>query len=154
MRALATLCVCGSSLLFLSTAPRPEIMEFQSLSPIIVVDTIEPCVPFWSALGFTAIAEVPHGDALGFIMLQRDNATVMYQSFASAEADIPGVVQRPLRSTTALYLRIKGFEEVLGKLGAAPVVVPERTTFYGAREIFVTAPCGTTVGFAEMSDQE
>jgi hypothetical protein len=29
------------------------------------------------------------------------------------------------------------------------VVVPRRTTFYGAEEIFVRAPCGTVVGFAQ-----
>jgi len=28
----------------------------------------------------------------------------------------------------------------------------ERMTFYGASEIFVRAPCGTVVGFAEMQE--
>jgi len=27
-------------------------MNFQSLSPVLIVDAIEPCLPFWMALGF------------------------------------------------------------------------------------------------------
>ncbi len=34
------------------------------------------------------------------------------------------------------------------QLEGIEVVVPRRTTFYGADEIFVRAPCGTLVGFA------
>jgi len=37
-------------------------------------------------------------------------------------------------------------------LEAGDVVVPERKTFYGAREIVVRAPCGTLVTFAEFEE--
>jgi len=83
-------------------------------------------------------------------MLQRDNAPVMYQSFASIEADIPGMIDPAKGSVTTIYLRLTGLDEIKAQLLAGDVVQEERLTFYGAREIFVRAPCGTTVGFSEM----
>ncbi len=142
----------GLSVAFTIDRPKAPAMEFEALTPIIFVDEIEPCIPFWTDLGFANIGEVPHDDKLGFVMLQKDGAMVMSQSYASAMADVPEVVQRPLRSTTALYVRMTGFEELLQQLATAEVVIGERTTFYGAREIFVRAPCETVVGFAEMQE--
>jgi hypothetical protein len=127
-------------------------MEIEALTPIIFVDEIEPCLSFWADLGFANVGEVEHEGKLGFVMLQRDNAPVMYQSFASIEADIPGLIDRVKGSVTTIYLRLTGLDEVKEQLLAGDVLQPERLTFYGAREIFVRAPCGTTVGFSEMQE--
>jgi len=45
-------------------------------TPIISVDEIEPCVLFWTSLGFTVTAEVPHDDKLGFVMLNSGRKAV------------------------------------------------------------------------------
>jgi len=34
----------------------------QSLTPILLVDAIEPCLDFWMRLGFQVTIEVPEGD--------------------------------------------------------------------------------------------
>ena len=45
-------------------------VHVKKLTPILTVESIEPCLPFWmDALGFTKTVEVPHGDALGFVIL-------------------------------------------------------------------------------------
>ncbi len=152
MRTAVLLTVVMGVVAFSTPPQATPSMEIETLSPIIFVDEIEPCVSFWTAIGFENAGEAPHQDKIGFIMLQKDDVSVMYQSFASAEADIPGLVERPLRTTTAVYLRIKGFDDLLPKLEGVDVVQEERMTFYGAREIFVRAPCGTVVGFAEMQE--
>ena len=60
--------------------------------PIIAVDAIEPCLPFWTdRLGFALTVQVPHEDRLGFVILVKDGFEVMYQSRASLDADVPGV---------------------------------------------------------------
>ena len=42
------------------------------LTPILVVDEIEPCIPFWTErLGFQKTTEVPHEGELGFVILER-----------------------------------------------------------------------------------
>lgn len=125
----------------------------KKLSPVIFVEDVEPCVAFWvDRLGFTLAVEVPHGDRLGFAAVESGPVEIMYQSRASIAADIPALAAGPLsRSGSALFVEVERLDAVLPRLAGAEVVVPERTTFYGAREIFVRAPCGTVVGFAEMA---
>jgi len=68
------------------------------LTPNLIVDAIEPCLPFWvSRLGFEKTVDL-----------------------------------EPIRAALAGW----------------PLVVPERTTFYGAHEIIVADPAGNHVFFA------
>jgi hypothetical protein len=61
----------------------------KKLSPVIMVDAIESCVPFWERLGFTKTAEVPEGDRLGFVILAKDTVEVMYQTHESVRRTPP-----------------------------------------------------------------
>ncbi|HSG49304.1 MAG TPA: hypothetical protein VLA43_15895, partial [Longimicrobiales bacterium] len=57
-------------------------------TPIMTVEAVEPCLPFWTNLGFEITATVPHGDAMGFAMLNKGNVELMYQSAASVAGDL------------------------------------------------------------------
>jgi hypothetical protein len=125
----------------------------KKLSPVIFVEAIEPCLGFWvDRLGFTKTIEVPHGEALGFAAVESGAVEVMYQSRASLEDDVPALAEGPFARSGALFIEIESLEAILPKLEGVEVVVPERMTSYGAREIFVRAPCGTVVGLAEMTE--
>lgn len=39
------------------------------VTPVLIVPAIEPVLPLWESIGFARTAEVPHGDALGFVIL-------------------------------------------------------------------------------------
>lgn len=66
----------------------------KKLTPILYVDAIEPCLPFWTErLGFTKTVEVPHDGKIGFVILTRDGLELMYQTWASAAADIAGATK-------------------------------------------------------------
>lgn len=133
-------------------------------TPIMTVDAIEPCLPFWAdRLGFEITATVPHGDAIGFAMLQKGAVELMFQSRASVEDDLgasgaaagfPDLAQRMAGSMTTLFIEVDDLDPVVAALEGAQVVVPRRQTFYGMDEIFVMAPCGTLVGFAARVAQE
>ncbi len=42
------------------------------ITPVLFVNTIEPVIPFWvGRLGFEKTVEVPNGDGLAFIILQK-----------------------------------------------------------------------------------
>jgi hypothetical protein len=134
--------------------PEPQMKK---ATPIMTVEAVEPCLPFWTDLGFEITATVPHGDALGFAMLNKGNVELMYQSLASVAEDLgpageatghPGLPQQLAGSTTTLFIEVETLDPVVAALAAADVVVPRRQTFYGMDEIFVRAPCGTLVGFA------
>lgn len=120
----------------------------QQITPILTVETIEPSLPFWERLGFEAVATVPHGDHLGFAMLSDGTSTVMYQTAASVRDDL-GDRAQGLGEAAILYLSVGSLADVEPRISEAEVVVPKRTTDYGATEIFVREPGGHLVGFAE-----
>ncbi len=121
----------------------------KSLVPVLPVERIEPCLPFWEKLGFERVDEVPHGEELGFVILARDQVQVMYQSRASLREDLPVLAAGDFRSATILYLKVSDLDPLLPALEGAEVVVPLRETFYGAREIFVREPGGSVVAFTQ-----
>jgi uncharacterized glyoxalase superfamily protein PhnB len=129
------------------------------MTPLITVEAIEPCLPFWTErLGFEVTVTVPHGDAIGFAILVRDGTELMYQTRASVEADLeasgapPGLAREMAAGTCTLYASVESLDEVIAALGDAEVLVPRRKTFYGADEVFVRAPCGTVVGLAAHAE--
>lgn len=126
------------------------------ITPVVLVDEIEPHLPFWEALGFERMAEIPTGDALGFVGLGRGDAELMLQSRASLAADIPEIVPEELdHSGFSLFVEIDmPFEELTERIAKtdAEVIVPDRHTFYGAREIVVRSQ-GVSVVFASFEEE-
>ena len=121
----------------------------KKLTPVLVVEEIEPCLGFWTRLGFEKTVEVPEGDKLGFVILVKDAVEIMYQSRASVRKDVPALADLPSRA--ALYLEVSDLDAVEQAVKGAPVVVPRRKTFYGAEEIGVREPGGSAVTFAVPS---
>ena len=121
----------------------------QSLAPILVVGAIEPCLEFWKRIGFDVTVEVPDGDALGFVILKNGPVEVMYQTRASVAKDVPSMADFP--SSSILYIHVADIENIIASVSGAPVLVPKRTTFYGATEYTVREPGGNAIGFSEVS---
>lgn len=146
----------------LAAAVAPGSLQGQSatgnamkkLTPIIVVDAIEPCLAFWTEkLGYALTNQVPEGDRIGFAMLQAGPVEVMYQTRSGIAADVPDVAASGAGTQTLLFIEVADVHDVARRLEGVEVVVPMRETFYGATEIFVRAPCGTVVGFAQFGAQ-
>jgi uncharacterized glyoxalase superfamily protein PhnB len=118
------------------------------ITPVLIVDKIEKSLPFWvDRMGFEKTVEVPEGDRLGFVMLVREGAEVMLQTMESVRKDEPKFAPRE-GSVAALFIEVDDFEDVRKRLEGYPIVMDERTTFYGMREIGVSEPGGHTVVFA------
>ena len=113
----------------------------------LIVPSIEACLPFYALrLGFTQTVDVPHDGVLGFVILRRGEIELMLQSRASLAADVAGLDPHGFRA--ALYIEVDALATIREALAGWPLVVPERTTFYGAREIIVRDPAGNVVTFA------
>ncbi len=126
----------------------------KKLTPVIYVEEIEPCLPFWTEwLGLELAFSLPEGDKLGFAILSSGSVEVMYQSRASVAKDVPALAREPFLSRTNLYIEVESLSDYLPRLAGAEVVVPQRKTFYGADEIGVRAPCGTTVLLAQFAKE-
>ncbi len=118
------------------------------ITAVLLVDEIEKSLPFWvDRLGFQKTAEVPEGNRLGFVILVKDGADLMIQTYSSAEKDAPEALPKP-RGGAALFIVVEDFADIRKRLEGAEITVPERVTFYGMREIGVRAPGGHTVIFA------
>jgi len=124
----------------------------KKLTPVLFVAEIEPCVRFWTEqLGFQKTGEVPDGNKLAFVMLAKGNVELMYQSYASAEKDVPAMAQIVRKGPTFLYIEVDDLEAIKAAIKGAEVVMPERTTFYGAREIGIKDPAGHYLTFAQFT---
>jgi catechol 2,3-dioxygenase-like lactoylglutathione lyase family enzyme len=119
----------------------------KSIVSNLVVPSIEDCLPFYvERLGFEKTVDVPHGDKLGFVILKRGALELMLQSRASVADDIAALAGDSFRA--ALYIEVDQLAPIRKALTDWPRVVPERTTFYGAREIIVRDPAGNVVCFS------
>lgn len=118
----------------------------KKLTPNLIVDRIEDVLPFYLRVGFEKTMDLEHEGALGFVILHHGTVELMLQSRASVAADVPPLADGPHR--TMLYIEVDRLAPIREALGTTPLVVPERTTFYGAREILVKDPAGNVVAFA------
>jgi hypothetical protein len=121
---------------------------YKQLTPVLIVDAIEPVLPLWDALGFQRTAEVPHEDRLGFVILTAGPVEIMYQTRASASADIPAAAHA---GTSCLFLTVGSLDAVEPLLPPdTEVLERRRKTFYGAMETIVRDAMGNLVTFAQM----
>lgn len=125
-------------------------MIVNKVTPLLYVEEIEPCLSFWEKVGFQKTVEVPHGDRLGFAILQSGTIEIMYQTRASVAEDIPSLASSPMRGSF-LFVEVPDLDAVERALSGAEKVVPRRKTFYGADEIIVREPAGNTVTFAQFA---
>ena len=121
----------------------------KKLTPVLIVDAIEPVLPLWEALGYTRTAEVPHGDRLGFVILQNGATELMYQTFDSVRADEPKVGDQFGRS--GLFIEVEDLNAISSRVPqGTDVVVERRKTFYGSTEMILRDRVGNVVVLAEM----
>ena len=118
------------------------------VTPVRIVDRIEPCLPFWcEGLGYQQRAAVPHEGALGFVLLENAAGEIMLQTKDSLAADMARVAK--VEPHTVLFIEVASLEKARRSVGGARVLVEDRTTFYGMREMVVVDPVGTVIVFAE-----
>ena len=126
-------------------------MNVKRITPVLLVQEIEPLVPFWvDRLGFAKTVEVPEGHKLGFVIFQKGSVEVMYQTYASVEKDAPpSMAAEARKGPTYLYMEVDDLDSVLVAMKDTRLVMPVRTAFYGMREFAVQDPGGHFITFAQ-----
>jgi len=126
-------------------------------TPVLVVDRIEPVLPFWRKVDVTPSTEVPGaGGELAFVILAAPGIEIMYQTAASVREDLVKSANvkdafRAVPQQTTLYVEVSRLADVVSCLDGELLVMPERKTFYGSTEIGYAEPAGNIVIFAEHS---
>jgi uncharacterized glyoxalase superfamily protein PhnB len=134
-------------------APGMPTPALKQLTPVLIVEAVEPCIKFWTdRLGFEVTNQVPGPDGkLVFASVQKAGIEIMYQTRASVISEQPGSAGELMGHSVALFITVGDLESILKALEGAPVVKPKHETFYGSTEIYVREPGGNTVGFAQFS---
>ncbi len=133
----------------------PNLFGLQHLTPVLVVDEVEPCLRFWTEkLGFTVENQVP-GDngGLVFASAKAGDVEVMYQTRASVLADRPEAADEFVGRSTVLFITVEDLDRIETAVSGAPIVKPRHDTFYGSTELYVKEPGGNVVGFAQFRKQ-
>jgi hypothetical protein len=144
--------------LTLTTAGTASAQEsaMKKMTPVLLVEEVEPCLTLWEKLGFEKTMEVPEGDRIGFAAMQRGPVEIMYQTKGAVEEDLPALAGLEYtRDGLLLFIQVEDLADVKERLAGADDVVhlfAERETFYGSREIGIRTPCGTHVVFAEFPE--
>ena len=126
-------------------------MTVAKITPVLFAQEIEPCLKFWEErLGFEKTIDVPEGNKLAFAILQKGSVELMYQTYASAEKDVPTISAQIRKGPSFLYVEVENLDEIVTAMKGAEVVIPIRTTFYGAKEIGIRDPAGHIITFAQV----
>jgi uncharacterized glyoxalase superfamily protein PhnB len=130
----------------------PNTFGLKHLTPVLVVDEVEPCLRFWTdKLGFTAENQVPGDDGkVVFASAKAGDVEVMYQTRASVLAEQPEAAAELMGHSTVLFIEVENLDRIERAVAGAPVVKPRHDTFYGSTELYVREPGGNVVGFAQF----
>lgn len=119
-------------------------------TPILFVERIERSLPFFAAIGFAKVMDVPHGDHLGFCILNDGRIELMLQSFDSLAEDMPQL-NEAARGKSFLFVEVPDLAAVEAVLAGHPIYMPRRATFYGSEETGYIEPGGHYVTFAQFA---
>jgi hypothetical protein len=119
----------------------------EKLTPILVVDRIEPCLVAWKALGYEVTVRVPEKGTLGFVILAGKAGEIMLHTKDSLGEDLPAVARK--KASQLLYADVPSLAKAVKAFGDAKQLVPKRTTFYGADEVWLELSDGQILGLAE-----
>ena len=127
--------------------------EVTRLTPILIVENIEPCIRFWTGdMGFKADKQIPdESGKLMFAIVEKDGIEIMYQTRASVILDRPDARSELVGHATALFFEVRNLDALEKAVAGAPIVKARHRTFYGSTEIYIREPGGNTIGFAEFA---
>jgi uncharacterized glyoxalase superfamily protein PhnB len=125
--------------------------EVKKITPILLAQELEPCIQFWTErLGFQKTVEVPEGDKIAFVILEKNGLELMYQNFDSVEKDNAAIGAAARKGPSFLYIEVADLDAALEATKGAEVVMPVRTTFYNAKEFGIKDPAGHYLIFAQQ----
>src|SRR5271154_6990769 len=98
-------------------AVEKQTLDVKRITPVLFVREIESALPFWvERLGFTKTIEVPTGDNLGFVCVEKGSTEVMYQTYASLDKLDPAMSEMARQGPTFLYIEVNDLDAVLAAM--------------------------------------
>jgi catechol 2,3-dioxygenase-like lactoylglutathione lyase family enzyme len=132
-------------------------MQLKRVTTVVFTDEVDACSAFYTErLGFeqtmSVPAQQPGETGSQFVAITNGSHELMFQSFKSAEDDVPGAVARANPPSFMLYLEVPSLDAAIERMRGLEPAISRRKTFYGSEEIGYRDPCGTIVVLAEFPD--
>ena len=125
--------------------------EVKKITPILFAEEIEPCIRFWTEqVGFQKTIEVPEGNKIGFVLLEKNGLELMYQTFASVDKDNAATGAAVRKGPSFLYIEVADLDAALATTKGSEMVMQVRTTFYHSKEFGIKDPAGHYLIFAQQ----
>lgn len=121
-----------------------------SFSANIYVNDVKSSIEFYKLLGFTVVMSVPE-DGLNpvWVMMQREEVTIMFESFANIEGKLPQI-NRTSGGSLLFYIKVEQVESYFESIkNHVNVLQPLQKTFYGATEFSIEDCNGFVLTFAD-----
>ena len=134
------------------TANVMEGPKVKKLSPVLLVDELEPAIAFYrDVLGF----EVKMVMAVeGFAQLESGAVEVMLEGREAMAKDFPSLADAPVGGSTVLYIETEDVEALRRQVeGKTKVAIDLRDQPYGMREFVLRDPSGNLVTLASPIPQ-
>ena len=129
-------------------------MNFLKNTPIMIVESINPALPFWTEkMGFQKTAVFPEEGEPAFAMLIKGDEEIMFQTRESSTSEHPILKPYVSSGTILQYIDVDSLDAVLSKVPKDSILVPPKDTFYGTREAVVKDPSGFLLIFAEKKNK-
>jgi len=135
-----------------------------TLTPNLMTEDVNASIDFYcTRLGFQFIVGVPFGSEemvtgdpagtrLRWAMVQREEASLMFQASDSLAEESPLFSGLTPSASVTFYLEVSDLDALLKGLGErAEMVLPERVTFYGMRELWIRDNNGYVLTLAEKA---
>lgn len=122
----------------------------ESLAPNFFTNNIQETVALYTLLGFKVAMSVPEqGDELVWVMMVNGSVTVMFQTFASLEDELPEISRKD-GGSLLLYINLKNIREFFESIkDKVKVLKGLEKTFYGATEFSILDNNNYVLTFAE-----
>lgn len=121
-------------------------------TPILHVRLVEPSIKFWTErFGFKVTVQVPEGEHIGFVALEKGEIELMYQTYSGAKAGASNpLVEAVEKGPSFLFMEVPDIQAAIRSLNGAEIVKPLYETFYGAKEVVVKEPGGHFIIFSQV----
>jgi len=125
-------------------------MKVSRAAAVLLAERVEPTRDWFAKIGFTVFVDVPDGDQLGFVLLEKDGVQVMVETRGNKrEPDALRMRMKDNRNAI-LFIEVDDLDAVIAKLEGSTVLVPKHKTFYGSEEQSYLEPGGNIITFAKF----
>ena len=133
-----------------TTAEKKQMINRST--PILHVAAVEPAIKFWTErFVFKATIEVPEGNHIGFVALEKNGIELMYQTYSGMKADPANPLADAVeKGPSFLFMEVPDIQETIRALNSAEIVQGLHDTFYGSKEVIAKEPGGHYVIFSQL----